>query len=459
MKQSSKFFSPHLPQEIIDIIIDHIHLDTTALLTCSVTCRSWLPTARFHLFRQIRLKLGVQGRYRTKSDREEGDDDEAIDARDGILHSFAQYLTSTPSTAIYIRTLRIEDNKSFNHTSENRESFILYPLMLGTIMEKLPSLEALYLRGVLLDATESISTSPLFRFFSLKFLHIHGVSIIESGDFDKPLGHSLLYILDLFHRVESISTYDLEIYLSKSGQILSIYDDFVGIKAGQDMPSHHLHVNTLRQFYNTTDLLPSLLVQTAISNDTLVHFKLENMSRGCTEIPSELISRQSTSLSSLSLDLERLSRLMASNDFGLDELNLSQCCNLSSVSVQVCVTPSRNDRSPNTQSIQTAHTFTNLLSILPRNISHIKLVVRVPPYGFSVNSGSTTPAILHLCEDWPSSELDDAFSRLPNLQKFYITYETNCSGVDESAQTEAFKRIFGLLRSLEGKLDTPIRRR
>jgi hypothetical protein len=48
--------SPHLPQELVDHIIDHLHDDPSALKKCAHVCRAWLPTSRFHFFSKISLK-------------------------------------------------------------------------------------------------------------------------------------------------------------------------------------------------------------------------------------------------------------------------------------------------------------------------------------------------------------------------------------------------------------------
>ncbi|OBZ70543.1 hypothetical protein A0H81_09250 [Grifola frondosa] len=44
-----------VPPELTDQIIDHLHDDTRALRQCSLTCRSWLPAARCHLFERVRI--------------------------------------------------------------------------------------------------------------------------------------------------------------------------------------------------------------------------------------------------------------------------------------------------------------------------------------------------------------------------------------------------------------------
>ncbi|KAF8478790.1 hypothetical protein JB92DRAFT_3149561 [Gautieria morchelliformis] len=44
-----------LSRELIDIVIDHFHDDLPSLRACCLTCRSWVPRARFHIFRNIVL--------------------------------------------------------------------------------------------------------------------------------------------------------------------------------------------------------------------------------------------------------------------------------------------------------------------------------------------------------------------------------------------------------------------
>ncbi|KZT06996.1 uncharacterized protein LAESUDRAFT_631847, partial [Laetiporus sulphureus 93-53] len=45
----------HLPQEIHDMILDHLHADFFTLKVCSFVCRTWLLTTRLHLFHSICL--------------------------------------------------------------------------------------------------------------------------------------------------------------------------------------------------------------------------------------------------------------------------------------------------------------------------------------------------------------------------------------------------------------------
>lgn len=44
-----------LPQELLDVIIDHLYDDNTALRRCTLVSRSWLQASRYHLYRTLRI--------------------------------------------------------------------------------------------------------------------------------------------------------------------------------------------------------------------------------------------------------------------------------------------------------------------------------------------------------------------------------------------------------------------
>lgn len=46
---------PELPPEVIDEALDHLWNDPNTLKACALTCRSWTPTTRLHLFRTVLL--------------------------------------------------------------------------------------------------------------------------------------------------------------------------------------------------------------------------------------------------------------------------------------------------------------------------------------------------------------------------------------------------------------------
>ncbi|CDO70005.1 hypothetical protein BN946_scf184354.g7 [Trametes cinnabarina] len=45
-----------LPPELCDYTIDYLWDDIESLRACSLACRAWLPSSRFHLFRNVRLR-------------------------------------------------------------------------------------------------------------------------------------------------------------------------------------------------------------------------------------------------------------------------------------------------------------------------------------------------------------------------------------------------------------------
>jgi len=51
----------HLPQELADHIIDHLHDNPQALRSCSLVCHAWLPTSRIHLFSKVTFRESPDG--------------------------------------------------------------------------------------------------------------------------------------------------------------------------------------------------------------------------------------------------------------------------------------------------------------------------------------------------------------------------------------------------------------
>jgi hypothetical protein len=44
-----------LPAELMDRIIDFLHSDKRTLSACSLVCKSWVPSSRYHLFRDLTI--------------------------------------------------------------------------------------------------------------------------------------------------------------------------------------------------------------------------------------------------------------------------------------------------------------------------------------------------------------------------------------------------------------------
>lgn len=86
-----------IPAELCDMIIDYLWDDPAGLAACSLTCRSWLPAARHHLFGTVRL-----------------DTPESIASFDAVLH---EQCSTLPNIAPFVRSL-VLDMEEFLQTCE-----------------------------------------------------------------------------------------------------------------------------------------------------------------------------------------------------------------------------------------------------------------------------------------------------------------------------------------------------
>lgn len=138
---------PHLPPELSDRILDHLHDDLLTLNSCSRVCRAWLPRSRFHYFHAIELTSYAGAR-------------------------FADILTTNPhiGTLVHLVGIRILDRSDGDSNSLMRA---LPPIAL-----RLPNVEKLTLHG------DGEYTAPPFRnFTNVRELRIVGCEIPAFDDF------------------------------------------------------------------------------------------------------------------------------------------------------------------------------------------------------------------------------------------------------------------------------------
>ncbi|KDQ58440.1 hypothetical protein JAAARDRAFT_34238 [Jaapia argillacea MUCL 33604] len=79
-----------LPREIFDQVIDHLHNDRSALISCSLTCRSWTPSSQLHIFGTVALETT-------------------------LAQPLSGLLERSPHLALYITTLRISSRPTDEH--------------------------------------------------------------------------------------------------------------------------------------------------------------------------------------------------------------------------------------------------------------------------------------------------------------------------------------------------------
>ncbi|KAI0936518.1 hypothetical protein AcV5_004635 [Taiwanofungus camphoratus] len=122
-----------VPLELCDYIIDFLHNDRRALAACSLTCRAWLPAARFHLFDSIVL----------------------YNAR--LCTAFNRLLENSPALGLYVRELSIAKLSSSGRLEEDAAELSFVQRLLPSIFRHLVQLKSLGLS--LLDVNVTIRSS------------------------------------------------------------------------------------------------------------------------------------------------------------------------------------------------------------------------------------------------------------------------------------------------------------
>ncbi|KAH8092233.1 hypothetical protein BXZ70DRAFT_465099 [Cristinia sonorae] len=89
--------NPRIPPEITDIFVDFLHDDTPSLLTSSLVCRAFLPSARHHLFRAVTLDVATRPPSSSSS-------------YSRVAESFLDFLVDAPHIGALVRTLSLRGN-------------------------------------------------------------------------------------------------------------------------------------------------------------------------------------------------------------------------------------------------------------------------------------------------------------------------------------------------------------
>ncbi|KAF9555927.1 hypothetical protein CPC08DRAFT_642177, partial [Agrocybe pediades] len=55
--KARKAFQWHLPQELVDLIVDQLRDNPSVLATCSLISWAWVPRSRHHLFRCLKISI------------------------------------------------------------------------------------------------------------------------------------------------------------------------------------------------------------------------------------------------------------------------------------------------------------------------------------------------------------------------------------------------------------------
>ena len=164
-----------IPNELVDYILDFLHADRKTLKACSLTCRVWYPTARYHLYRQVHLTspvacetfyqllqseethhLGQFTRYLhiSKAIAHATDDK----SQDVIDHQrWSSIFSAVPNVEMFQMSFLEMDNTFYTHivhnfarTTELTLQYCRFPSFgdFATVLLAFPSLERCTLRGI-----------------------------------------------------------------------------------------------------------------------------------------------------------------------------------------------------------------------------------------------------------------------------------------------------------------------
>lgn len=157
-----------LPAELIDQVIDHLHDDVSSLRACSLTCRAWVPSARFHLFHDVVLTP-----------------ERAV--------NFMALLETRPHISHFVRSLFIKGNPFQLY----RKSYH-FDAVIPAISSKLTRLKALRIECVTLAQQGIVMSALIQNLSTLRSLSISSVTFNRFRDFAAfIIAHPLLERLEL----------------------------------------------------------------------------------------------------------------------------------------------------------------------------------------------------------------------------------------------------------------------
>ncbi|GBE81687.1 hypothetical protein SCP_0400580 [Sparassis crispa] len=178
-----------LPPELFDETIDHLWDDPPSLKACSLTCRSWIPSSRLHLFHTVRLRdsadcerlealvaaspsitrcvrrLSLSAEYGgVDADGHAWEDDGWVDTAAPLLAQLTR-VTTLGLSRIRWDALHPETQSTILRLSKSVRSLFLFEVRFATAYDVLeflsafPALEELYFHAVSW-AQDSMDTRP-----------------------------------------------------------------------------------------------------------------------------------------------------------------------------------------------------------------------------------------------------------------------------------------------------------
>ncbi|KAF9026521.1 hypothetical protein BDZ89DRAFT_30617 [Hymenopellis radicata] len=184
LKRTREIPAAHrVPQEIIDIIIDHVHSDKKSLSTLALVGRGWLRSARFHLFGVVELHETFCLQEGDESDGSYDSDDSSYNSGtfyswDNCLkrvHAGLDIVRTSPEIASFIRSvnLHVLDEGSIVRGCE----FLSYlPNLRSVSFDRVDWLHVIYPQSFVTDFFVSVAPR-------VECLSLHDVQFVDTADF------------------------------------------------------------------------------------------------------------------------------------------------------------------------------------------------------------------------------------------------------------------------------------
>ncbi|EMD39707.1 hypothetical protein CERSUDRAFT_112011 [Gelatoporia subvermispora B] len=144
----AKGILPRLPPELTDIIIDLVSDDSVSLRSCSLTCSSWLPRTRVHLFKNV-----------------------SVSVRNA--EAFEKLITITPEIGSYVREIHVYHQHGVYQSS---------PVWLDTNILRPLSKYLQQVRKIVLAGEGTYTPTSLIQLPSIEILEIRDCGIDSLDD-------------------------------------------------------------------------------------------------------------------------------------------------------------------------------------------------------------------------------------------------------------------------------------
>ncbi|KAL4248485.1 hypothetical protein ABKN59_007757 [Abortiporus biennis] len=162
----------HIPQELVEEILNHLHDDKATLSECSLVCADWVEPSRRHLFQSVEVFIYTifQSQYRNSNG----------------FHEFSSFLKRNPALARFIREIRLIGHKA-PATSSAQGRPLCNGNIIILILTDLPQLQVLQFKNlsIAIDAPDLIHP-PQLRKVSELFLTNISFTFRECGNGQTP---------------------------------------------------------------------------------------------------------------------------------------------------------------------------------------------------------------------------------------------------------------------------------